>query len=266
MPRKLCLITGASAGIGAAFARKYASMGWDLALTARREDRLKALSDELTGEYGVEIITIAADLSDPRAPESITLAVEKAGREVDALINNAGFGLPGAYLSSPWRAHADFIQLMVTAPSHLIRLVLPGMQARNFGRIINIASVAGYVPGAKGHTLYAAAKAFLIKMSQSLHLENAGTGVYVTVLSPGFTWSEFHDVNNTREMLSKTGKWMWQSAEAVVESGYAASEANVPMRVPGFHNKVITTLSRILPESWALGLMAKQSEKIRDSA
>ena len=266
MSRKLCLITGASAGIGAAFARKYAEEGWDLALTARRKDRLEALAKELTAQHDIDVLTISADLSDSRAPENIVEAIENQGRHVDALVNNAGYGLPGVFTSAPWRTHADFIQLMMTAPAHLIRLVLPGMQERKFGRIINVCSVAGYVPGARGHTLYGASKAFLIKTSQSLHLENRDKGVHVTALSPGFTYSEFHDVNNTREMVSQTGKWMWQSAEAVVESGYDAVENNVPMRVPGFHNKVITTLSRVLPESWALGIMAKQSEKIRDAS
>jgi len=262
MTRRLCLITGASAGIGAAFARKYAAEGWDVALAARRQDRLDALAAELERDHGVAALPVASDLSDPRAPERL---VEAIGRDIDGLVNNAGYGLPGAFTSSPWAAHADFIQLMMAAPAHLAHLVLPGMRERGFGRILNICSVAGYVPGARGHTLYGASKAFLIKMSQSLHLENKDAGVHLTALSPGFTWSEFHDVNETRDMVSKTPGWMWQSAEAVVESGYDAVERNVPMRVPGAWNKFLVGLSRVLHERWALGLMEKQSESIRDA-
>ncbi len=263
MTRPLCLITGASAGIGAAFARTYAANGWDLALSARRTERLKTLAEDLESEFGAASLIVPGDLSDPRAPERIVREIGEQGRRIDGLVNNAGFGLPGAYTSSDWDAHRDFIQLMITAPSHLVRLVLPGMAERGFGRIINVASVAGYVPGAKGHTLYGASKAYLIKMSQSLNLENRGKGVHVTALAPGFTYSEFHDVNDTRAMVSQTPKWMWQDADAVAEAGYEACEANAAMRVPGLHNKIIVGLSRVLPEPMALSIMARQSDKIR---
>lgn len=266
MTRPLCLITGASAGIGAAFARTYAAHGWDVALTARRTERLKTLGEDLESEFGAASLIVPGDLSDPRTPGRIVREIGEQGRRIDGLVNNAGFGLPGAYTSSDWDAHRDFIQLMITAPSHLARLVLPGMRERGFGRIVNIASVAGYAPGAKGHTLYGASKAYLIKMSQSLHLENRHKGVHVTALSPGFTYSEFHDVNATREMVGQTPKWMWQDAEEVAEAGYEACEANIPMRVPGLHNKIIVALSRVLPEPLALSLMARQSDKIRKAA
>src|SRR5262245_40596230 len=158
MDRKLALVTGASAGIGAAFARILASHGYDLALTARRTDRLDALGEEIRLRYGVETLTIAADLAEPEAPGQILDHLTAHGRTVDALVNNAGYGLPGGYADTHWSDQAAFVQVMVTAPCELAHRVLGGMQQRRFGRIVNVASLAGLIPGAAGHTLYAASK------------------------------------------------------------------------------------------------------------
>jgi short-subunit dehydrogenase len=262
--RRLMLVTGASAGIGAAFARAYAARGWDLALTARREDRLAALAAEVGASHGVEAIVIPADLADRNAPLAVMAAITERGRHVDGLVNNAGYGLGGTFLTTTWADQAAFIQVMVTAVAELAHRSVGGMRDRGFGRIINVASVAGILPGAKGHTLYAASKAFLIKMSQSMNLECEGTGVHVTALCPGFTYSEFHDVNQTRDRVSKMPRWMWQDAEAVVEAAISANEGNLPTIVPGGANKAITGLTRLLPEGALLGLMRSQSARFRN--
>ncbi len=193
-PARWALVTGASAGIGAAFARELASRGISLVLTARREDRLRQLADDLAAKHGIRTECIAADLADPAAPEALCKEIAARGIAIDWLINNAGYGVPGSYLSQPWARHADFVQVLMTAPCHLAYLLLPGMQQRGYGRIANIASLAGHVPGSAGHTMYAASKAFLIKFSQSLALENRTRGVNVCAVCPGFTYSEFHDV------------------------------------------------------------------------
>ena len=260
MDRKLALVTGASAGIGAAFARLLAEKGHDLALTARRTDRLEALAGELRGRHGVEAVVIAADLADPKAPAAImdTLAVQ--GRGVDVLINNAGYGVPGDYREVSWADHAAFIQVMITAPCELAHRALPGMLDRGFGRIVNVASLAGLIPGVPGASLYGASKAFLVKFTESLHVEVAGSGVHVSALCPGMTHSEFHDANGTRRQMSAAiPAWMWQDAETVVAAGYAAMEANRAICVPGLPNKVAATLVKIIPESWALALIAAGS-------
>ncbi len=266
MTQRLCLITGASAGIGAALAREYASHGWDVALTARRADRLRALQDELEATYEVSALVIPADLADSAAPRIILSAVEAAGRTVDGLINNAGYGLPGGYLSSPWAAHADLIQVMVTAPAELCHRVLPGMKERGFGRVLNIASLAGLLPSGAGHTLYAPVKHFLVRLSESLNAEMEGAGVHVTGLCPGFTYSEFHDVNGTREQVSSsTSKAMWQSAEDVARIGYAACEANAPVRVCGAASKGLATLNKVLPDAAARAIVRAQTAKFRNA-
>jgi short-subunit dehydrogenase len=264
MARRLALVTGASAGIGAAFARALAARGCDVALTARRTERLTALATEIETRHGVSTRVIAADLADPAAPAAILAALADRGPAPDILINNAGYGLPGTFAETTWADQAAFIQVMMTAPCELAHRVLPGMRARRYGRIVNVASLAGLLPGAAGHTLYAASKAFLIRFSQSLHLEAAASGVHVTALCPGFTYSEFHDANGTRDLVtSGTGRWMWQSAEAVVADGLSAVEANRPVHTPGLHNRMIAGFARLIPEGAALRLMASQGARIR---
>ncbi|GBF56683.1 serine 3-dehydrogenase [Candidatus Phycosocius bacilliformis] len=263
MARRLCLVTGASAGIGQAIARIYAERGYDLALTARRADRLEAFAAELKQTWGAESITIAADLADRSAPEMIIRTLEEAGRPVDALINNAGYGLQGNYLSSSWADHAAFMQVLVEAPLELTHRVLPGMQTRRFGRIMNVASLAGHVPPTAGATLYGAAKAFLVRFSQALNQENAETGVHVSALCPGFTYSEFHDVNGMRDQMASMPSWLWQDAKTVAQIGYDALEANQAVVVTGGVNKTIAALCKLLPDTLALRLMSSQTRKFR---
>ena len=195
------LVTGASSGIGAAIAREYARRGVPLVLSARREDRLQALAATLRGRVQVECI--AADLADPLAPRALREEIGRRGLHVSHLVNNAGYGVPGRYLSSDWKTHADFLQVMVTAVAELTHRFLPAMEAAGHGRILNIASLAGLVPASAGHTLYGAAKSFVIRFSESLAQETAARGVHVTALCPGMTFSEFHDVNGMRARVSK---------------------------------------------------------------
>lgn len=257
MARRLALITGASAGIGAAFARALAAQGHDLALTARRHDRLEALADELRARHGIDVMTIAADLADPATPEALTGALAAEGRAVDILINNAGYGLPGGFRANSWADQAATLQVMLIAPTELAHRLAPGMSQRGYGRIVNVASVAGMTPGGVG--LYGPVKRYLIGVSQSLHMECAGTGVHVSALCPGLTWSEFHDVNRMREPLNRaTPRWLWMTAEAVVEAGLGAVEKNQPVCVPGAANKVMASLARHLPERWIMRLTASQ--------
>jgi uncharacterized protein len=263
MARRLCLVTGASAGIGAEFARLYAERGYDLALTARRADRLESLAQELSDKWGARCLTISADLADRSAPKTIIDAIVAEGLHVDALVNNAGYGLQGNYLASSWEDHAAFMQVLVEAPLELTHRLLPGMQARHFGRIINVASLAGHVPGSAGATLYGASKAFLIKFSQSLNLENQATGVHVSALCPGFTKSEFHDVNGMREQISQLPNWMWLDARTVVEIGFAGVEANKAVVVSGTANKAIAAFAKLIPDGLALALMKSQMSKFR---
>ena len=254
MTRRVALITGASAGIGAAFARLYAVKAFDLVLVARRLDRLEALGQELSQDHGVHSFPIRADLSEPGAADLILNQVAAKGREVDVLVNNAGYGLPGAWTTTKWNDQARVLQVMLTAPLELTHKVLPSMAASRWGRIVNIASLAGFSPGSRGHTTYSAIKSALIKFSQSVHVEMAGTGVHCTAVCPGLTYSEFHDVNGAREQLKQLPGFLWQTAEAVAKAGYRASERNQSIQVTGALNKTLAGVLKVMPDALALQL------------
>lgn len=260
--KKYALITGASSGIGEAIAREYSRRGKPLILTARRTERLQALAAELSAN--APCVVIAADLSDRDAPKKLfekTLAQEL---EVDTLVNNAGYGIPGRYLSSDWKTHSDFLQVMIHAVGELTHLYLPAMEKAGQGRILNVASLAGLVPASAGHTMYGATKAWLIRFSECLALETAPKGVHVTALCPGFTYSEFHDVNGMRSTISKIPKFIWLSSEQVAKLGVDAVESGKTKLVTGKTNKVIAFLCKYMPDALARALVASKSREFRN--
>ncbi|KZC41501.1 MULTISPECIES: SDR family NAD(P)-dependent oxidoreductase [Rhodanobacter] len=263
--RPLSLVTGASSGIGAAFARQLATLGHQLVLTARRVDRLETLAAELRERHAVQVTVLPHDLADPASPRTLCDELDQRGLPVDWLVNNAGYGVPGTFVANDWATHADFLQVLLTAPTELAWRLLPGMRQRGHGRIINVASLAGHVPGPAGHTLYAASKAYLIKFSQSLALENHAAGVHVCALCPGFTWSEFHDVTGTRDKMNRLPGFMWLSAEEVVRQGIAAVERGDAVHIPGRVNRAIKTLVQLLPDRLALRLSARESKRYRNT-
>jgi len=215
---------------------------------------LRAVKARLEERDGVHAELIVADLERPDAAARICAELEARGLKIDALVNNAGYGVPGSFLSSSWDVHSRFLQIMVTAVAELTYRLLPAMVERQYGRIINVASLAGLVPAPAGHTLYAAAKAFLIKFSESLSHEVRRNNVLVTALCPGFTFSEFHDVTGTRAMMDRMPGWMWMSAAAVARQGYDAVMQGDAVVVTGRLNSTIATLVRILPQRLVVGL------------
>jgi short-subunit dehydrogenase len=262
-PRRRVLVTGASAGLGAALARVYAANQWDLILTGRRVDLLVALSRELA-QLGADAVVLPADLADPAAPVQLFGAASAQGLKVDGLVNNAGFSRTAPFLEGDPSDHAAMIRVMLTSPVELSRLFAPGMKERSFGRILNVASLAGQLPATGGDTLYGPIKSFLIKASLGLHLEMKGTGVHVTALCPGYTLTEFHDVNGTRgEVMAAYPDWMWQTAEHVAKVGYRASEANRPKVVPGVMNGLLAGLAKHLPDTMALSMVARHANRLK---
>lgn len=261
--RRTVLITGASAGIGAALARVFAAEGWDLILTARREGPLQALAAELV-RLGSAATVIPEDLADPAAPRRLFEAIAQRGLAVDGLVNNAGFSRTAGFLNTDPEAHAAMIRVMLAAPVELARLFAPDMVARGYGRILNVASLAGQMPATGGDTLYGPIKSFLIKASQGLHLELRGTGVHVTALCPGYTLTEFHDVNGTRDEVSSAyPAWMWQTAEHVARVGYEAVEANRPKVTPGVMNNLLAGLAKHLPDRIALNMVGGHAKRLK---
>lgn len=243
---RTALVTGASAGIGAAFARQLAAAGHDVVLVARREQRLKELAIEIEAAHGVRCDVFAADLADPDAPAAIMGHVEAGGTVVDVLINNAGLSGHTAFADASWDSLAAELQIMVTAPTHLSRLTAPAMRARGWGRIVNVASIAALLPPPSS-LLYTPIKSYVLGLSRALHAELAPHGVHVTALCPGFTRTEFHDVMGTRATADRLPSFMWSTPEDVARAGWDAVEAGRPICVPGTLNKALAAATRPLP-------------------
>ncbi|MQY02072.1 SDR family NAD(P)-dependent oxidoreductase [Actinomadura macrotermitis] len=244
---RTALITGASAGIGATFARHLAARGYQLLLVARRTDRLQELAAELASQHdGRRYEVFAADLTDPAAPKAIMDYADAQGLDIDVLINNAGLSGKTAFADTPWDTLAGEIQLMVTAQTELAHLVIPGMKERRWGRIVNLSSVAAFAPPAAS-LLYTGIKSYVLNISQALDMELKPHGIHVTALCPGFTRTEFHDVMGTRDKANRLPRILWQQPEAVVAEGWNAVQNGKPVCVPGLVNKISAVAMKPLP-------------------
>ena len=260
------LVTGASAGIGEEFCRQLAARGYDLVLVARRADRLHALAAELKQQHGSACLVIPADLSKHGASTEIARRLRNKDIVIEFLVNNAGYGVPGRFTDPSWQTHEDFIQVMLTAVCELTWHLIPDMQTMKKGFVINVASVAGLVPPTESHTLYGASKAFIILFSEALALENQRHGVNVSALCPGFTYSEFHDVTNTREMMNKLPAFIWLSAAEVVTYGIESVTRKSPriIAIPGFTYRILVGMNRYIPGfgRWVTRKMNKRFRKL----
>ncbi|MGI9325404.1 MAG: SDR family NAD(P)-dependent oxidoreductase [Pseudomonadales bacterium] len=227
---RTALITGASAGLGREFAQQLAANGCNLVLVARRQARLDELATELAQRYAVDVQIICTDLSRRDAVDHIAAAV--GARQIDWLVNNAGSGGADLLDCKDWQAHEAFYRLMMTAVAQLCHLYAPAMRQRGFGRIVNVASVAGRIALAGGCN-YGPTKAYVIALSEELSQTLHGTGVHVCALCPGFTHTEFHDAAGLTQEKAATPKWLWYSAETVVREGLRAVERGKPIHLSG---------------------------------
>ena len=230
--KRTALVTGASAGLGAEFARQLAARGHDIIALARRRDRLEQLAEELRDGHNASVEVVTADLADIHAPRMIADKVAELGLEVDYLVNNAGSAGPELIEDRDWGAHASFFQLMMASMAHLCHLFAPGMCERGYGRIINVSSVAGRIARA-GDTNYGPTKAYVVALSEALHMTIKDQGVHVCALCPGFTHTEFHEVADMLDMKAASPGFMWYDADVVVREGLAAVEKGKCVYVSG---------------------------------
>jgi short-subunit dehydrogenase len=209
------LITGASAGLGAEYARQLAGRGYNLVLVARRADRLEALADEITATYGVRADVLAADLTTDEGVQQVEQCI--AGLEhLDILVNNAGFGTTGRLAKTDPGRQQEMVYLHVLAAMRLAQAALPGMTARQRGAIINVASVAAFAP-LPGNVNYHASKRYLVAFAEGLQREVRGSGVYVQALCPGYTHTDFHSTEDLKRFnKSATPAFIWLNAADVV--------------------------------------------------
>jgi short-subunit dehydrogenase len=238
------LVTGASSGIGAEFARLLAARGYALALSARREDRLHSLAAELRDKHRVPTHIAVADLSQPAAASHLASHLAEARIEVDVLINNAGFGVWGPFAEVDWQREAAMLQLNIVALTELTKRLLPGMLARRQGHVLNVASTAAFQPG-PFMAVYFATKAYVLSFSEAVNEELRGTGVSITTLCPGPTESEFFDAAAVQSKRL-TGRKLPTSLE-VAQYGLDAMFARKRTVVHGARNRFLAQLQRFVP-------------------
>jgi len=260
--KKTAFITGASAGIGKAFAEVFAQNGFNLVLTARREDRLRELQKSIQDKFDVKVYPLPADLHNVEAPHELFDSIQSKGLQIDALVNNAGYSLPGSFHNTAWKDQAEFIQVLITSVAQFCHLFLPGMIKSGYGRIINVSSLSGILPGSAGFTLYSGAKSFVNQLSQTLFLETEGTGVNVTAICPGYTYTEFHDVNGMRESVNRLPSYMWMDAATVANQGFEAVMKGVPLYVNGATNRFFALLPKLLPNKRVLRMVDKSKADV----
>ncbi|MDR3572983.1 MAG: SDR family oxidoreductase [Anaerolineaceae bacterium] len=240
------LITGASSGIGAAFARHLAASGHNLVLVGRRKDRLEAVSAAIRQQNSVEVDVLIADLAGEEGVQQVERCIADLD-DLDLLVNNAGFGSTGSFAGSDLNRQLDMIHVHVQAPVRFTRAALPGMIARRHGGIINVASLAAFLPS-KGNVTYSSSKDYLVTFSEILAMELKGTGVSVQALCPGFTVTEFHDRPELKDFdRSQFPKFMWCSADQVVEASLKGLEGGRVVVVPGWIYRLISLTVRNSP-------------------
>jgi short-subunit dehydrogenase len=256
------LITGASMGIGEAFAKELASRQTDLVLVARSQDKLDNLATELSSQYQIKTTVIAQDLTTAAAGKAVFDTVQSQDLTIDLLINNAGFGDYGAFSDRPLSKMMEMVQLNITAVVELTGLFLPLMQARKDGAIINVSSIAAFQP-IPYMSVYAATKAFLLNFSEALWAENKDLGVRILAVCPGPTESEFYNRADFPQSTKALNTMTMASAQKVVrESLKALDESQSTAVVGGLKNQIIVNLPRLIPRDLLVNVVGKQFKNI----
>ena len=249
----VALITGASSGIGAEFAKQLSFEGYDLVLVARDKKRLDQLAKTLPTRCEV----LKADLTDPDDLQKVIKRLTNPKLPVSVLINNAGFGLNKSFTASELEQEVSLLDVLVNVPMQLMHAVLPSMKLRNQGTIINVSSVAGFMAGGS----YSAAKSYLTVLSESLHTELRETGVTVHALCPGFTHTEFHQRGKMR--MDKLPNFMWLDVEKVVADAWKSAKEGKAISIPGKQYKVLSFIMRYGPRSLIrnVGMNARERQR-----
>jgi short-subunit dehydrogenase len=265
-PTSTCLVTGASSGIGAEIARELARRGLGLTLVARREDRLRALADELAGAHNIRAEVIACDLTDEASRGALPAAIEALGLVVDVLVNNAGFTTMGPIHKSDRAAELSMIRTDVEAVVDMCCLFVPGMATRRRGAVLNTASTAAFQP-LPGQAGYGASKAFVLSYSLAIGAELKGTGVTVSALCPGPVETGFAESAGItdEEASASLPKFMWVSAARVARAGVDAMQSGKSVVIPGTANRVAAFAGYHVPRGLILPLVAKQHPALKEA-
>jgi short-subunit dehydrogenase len=249
------LVTGATAGIGESFTRLLAAQGFNIVLVARDEVRLHERAAGLREKYGVQTFVLPADLATKSGVKSVEKYIQSY--EIEVLINNAGFGINKAFTASNLADEQDLLNVLVRAPMRLMHVILPGMKKRKSGTIINVSSVAGFIAGGT----YSAAKSYLTVISESLHTELKGSGIFISALCPGFTRTEFH--KRGRMKMNGLPNFMWLNADRLVAQSWKDAQANKPVSIPGWQYKVLVAIISVAPRSFVrqIGMNVRKKQR-----
>lgn len=245
------MITGASTGLGAAFARGFAAKGCDLVLVARDKDRLEAVAEELGRRFGTRCEVLTADLLDTEGLAAVAERLADPAGPVDILVNNAGFGLPAPFPYNPVEDEERMLDLLVKVPLRLTHAVLPGLRERRRGAVVNVSSVAGLLPTGT----YGAAKAWITAFSESLRVDMEPYGVRVLAVVPGFTRTEFQE--RAGMDVSALNDAVWLEPEAVVAQALKDLARRRPVSITGRHYKAYAFAARHLPRAFVARKMAR---------
>lgn len=256
------LITGASSGIGLELARVFAQHGYDLVITARSESRLQEVASELQSKHKVAVRVLAADLTQPHAPQQIIDELQRDGITIDVLVNNAGFATYGLFSQTDRDMELQLLQVNITALTHLTKLFLPQMQQRRHGKILNVASTAAFQPGPL-MAVYYASKAYVLSFSQAIGEELRGSGISVSCLCPGPTTSGFQERAAMQKSKLMSGTMM--DARTVALEGYRGLIRKQPVIIPGAHNRGFVLLAKLLPGRTVLQIVKRAQEQRTES-
>lgn len=248
---KTALITGASSGIGEEFAYQLSKQGWNLILVARSALKLQQMAEEIRNDTQVIVDVIIADLTDKSAPERIFVKTEELGRQIDLLVNNAGFGTSGPFLDNDRIRNRESIRVNVSALVELSYLYLPKMLQRKSGSILNVSSVAAF-ESTPQMAVYGATKAFVYHFSQSLWAEYHKQGIHVLALCPGPTATNFFQISGGKELALRM-----RTSKQVVETALRALNKKKLVAVDGFLNQCLIWFGKILPRKWNLYIINK---------
>lgn len=260
MENKTAIITGATSGIGAAYAKRFAEQGYDLVITGRRKEIIETLAESIRKEYEVSVEVVLAELSEKEGIHKVIEALR--GKQVEALVNNAGFGISSHFQNCELDRAEQLANVNVIAPMELIHAVLPEMIKQKSGTIINISSTSVYMIISK-NAVYSGSKAFLKSFSEGLYLDLIGTGVKVQTVCPGLTRSDFHEKMGVKSSGNQTKSFArWMSPEEVVDCSLRDLNKNRVICIPGRQTKAITGMLRILPKKTYYKAMYKISQKL----
>lgn len=262
MDRQTALITGATSGIGKAFAERFAAMGYDLILTGRRRQIITEFARKLKKRYRIQVTVIIAELTSEKGISSVITAIQEADR-LSALVNNAGYGVEGLFKNLRAQEHLDMMTVHMSAPMRFMHAALPRMIERKNGIIINVASIGAFAPSPI-NGIYGGTKSFLVVLTESLHMEVRRHGVRVQALCPGFTRTDFHSKMGVEEELNKNKGIIWMTSERVTGISLKYLARGKVVCIPGLNNKLLYALTRLTPRRLYYRITEKLYSKYHD--